>query len=126
MNWYLKVVKDNYVNFSGRARRTEYWMFTLFNVVFGIGLGFLDVASGTYYVNPATGQGAGLIGTIYSFAVLLPSLAVAVRRLHDVGKSGWYLLLVLTIIGAIPVLIWQVSDSASGENDYGPNPKEID
>lgn len=124
MNWYLKVVKDNYVNFSGRARRTEYWMFTLFNVIFSIGLMFLDVALGTSGQGP--GEGYGLIGTIYSFAVLLPSLAVSVRRLHDVGKSGWYLLLVFTIIGIIPVFIWQVSDSASGENDYGPNPKEID
>lgn len=120
MKWYLDVLK-NYAGFSGRARRKEYWMFTLFNIIISFVLGFVDGMIGS--VNPTVGIGA--LGGIYSLAVLIPSLAVSVRRLHDVGKSGWMLLIALIpIIGAIWLLVLMVSDSKPEENQYGPNPKE--
>jgi uncharacterized membrane protein YhaH (DUF805 family) len=105
MNYYLKVIQ-NYATFNGRARRKEYWMFVLFNMIasfiFGFIGGLLDFP---------------LLANIYSLAVLLPSLAVAVRRMHDVGKSGWYVL--------IPIynFILCVTEGESGENQYGPDPK---
>jgi len=105
MNYYIKVLQ-NYANFNGRARRSEYWYFVLFNFLISIVLGFIGGAIGFE-----------LIGTLYSLAVLLPSLAVAVRRMHDVGKSGWFIL--------IPIynLILACTDSQAGDNEYGPNPK---
>ena len=110
MDWYLKVLK-NYAVFDGRARRKEYWMFVLFNMVFIFVLGFLDGI-----------LSAGFLVVLYYLVVLLPWIAVAVRRLHDVGKSGWFLL--------IPIynLILAVTDGDVGENEYGPDPKnpEID
>jgi uncharacterized membrane protein YhaH (DUF805 family) len=105
MNWYLKVLQ-NYVTFSGRARRKEYWMFVLFNLIVSIVIGII----------------AGLIrfpllGNLYSLAVLLPSIAVGVRRMHDCGKSGWFLL--------IPIynLVLACTEGDQGENEYGPDPK---
>ena len=106
MEWYLKVVRDNYANFNGRARRKEYWMFVLFNAIIGTAIAFIGGFVGFY-----------LLGTIYNVAIIIPSIAVAVRRMHDVGKSGWFLL--------IPIysFILAVSDSEAAENKYGPNPK---
>ena len=110
MNWYLDVLKK-YAVFTGRARRKEYWMFYLFNMIASFLLGFID----------------GLIGiqalsTIYMLAVIVPSLGVAIRRMHDVGKSGWFAL--------IPIynLILALTEGEKGENSYGPDPKaeEID
>lgn len=121
MNWYLKVLKQ-YTDFSGRARRKEYWMFVLFNVIFAIIAAILDNALGI----AIKGIGYGPIYGLYALVVLLPGLGVAVRRLHDVGKSGWMILVVLIpIIGAIWLLVLLVSDSVPGENKYGPNPKEV-
>lgn len=113
MQWYLKVL-SNYVGFSGRARRQEYWMFVLINVIISIVLGILDAIMGTN----------SLLNGLYSLAVLLPSLAVTVRRLHDTGKSGWWLLIsLIPIIGAIILLVFTCLDSEPEENQYGPNPK---
>ena len=121
MNWYLKVLRQ-YADFNGRARRQEYWMFVLFNVIFGIVAMVLDNILGL--ANPMVGYGP-LYG-IYSLAVLIPGLAVAARRLHDVGKSGWMLLIALIpLIGGIWLLVLLVGDSQPGENQYGPNPKEV-
>lgn len=121
MNWYLAVLK-NYAGFSGRARRKEYWMFALFNIIFVAVAVILDNLVGT----AIDGIGYGLFYFLYLLAVLIPSLAVAVRRLHDVGKSGWMILIgLIPIIGAIWLLVLYVSDSQPGENQYGPNPKEI-
>ncbi len=111
MEWYTKVLK-NYVTFSGRARRKEYWMFFLFNfiisIVFGIVTGIIGLPELAY---------------LYSLAVLLPSIAVGVRRLHDTGRSGWWLLIGLVpLIGAIVLIIFFVQDSLE-ENQYGDNPK---
>ena len=121
MNWYLKVLK-NYAVFSGRARRKEYWMFTLFNIIFSIIAIILDNILGTAIEN----VGYGLFYFLYVLAVLIPSLAVSVRRLHDVGKSGWMILIALIpIIGGIWLLVLMATDSNPGENQYGSNPKEV-
>ena len=120
MDWYLKVLKQ-YADFNGRARRKEYWMFVLFNVIISIVLTFIDLAIGT-----STGTGSGMLGSLYSLAVLIPGIAVGVRRLHDIGKSGWMLLVVLIpLIGAIWLIVLFARDGDPGENEYGPNPKEI-
>ena len=113
MNWYLDVLKK-YADFKGRARRKEYWMFVLFNVIISIVIS----AVGALIEMP-------LLGNLYSLAVLLPGLAVGVRRLHDINKSGWYILIALIpLIGAIWLLILLAKEGDVGENQYGPNPKE--
>ena len=118
MNWYLEVLKK-YAVFSGRARRKEYWYFVLFNVIIAVVLGGVDRVIGTSH-----GAGTGLLGSIYSLAVLLPGIAVTVRRLHDTDRSGWWLLIgLIPIIGAIILFIFVLGDSTPGENQYGPNPK---
>lgn len=112
MEWYLKVLK-NYAVFSGRARRKEYWMFVLINMLVAIILGFIDGATGMI----DTASGNGMTSSIYQLAVVIPSIAVGVRRMHDVGKSGWFLL--------IPIynFILAITDGETEENAYGPNPK---
>lgn len=113
MNWYLDVLKK-YADFKGRARRKEYWMFVLFNVIISIVISSV----GALIEMP-------LLGNLYSLAVLLPGLAVGVRRLHDINKSGWYILIALIpLIGAIWLLILLAKEGDVGENQYGPNPKE--
>ena len=120
MNWYLKVLKQ-YADFSGRARRKEYWMFVLFNMIFAIVAMILDNVLGI----AMEGIGYGPLYGLYVLAMLIPGLAVAVRRLHDVGKSGWMILIALIpLIGAIWLLVLMVADSNPGENQYGQNPKE--
>lgn len=119
MNWYLEVLKK-YAVFGGRARRKEYWFFALFNVIIIIALSFIDVSAGLYDID----SGFGLLSGLYSLAVLLPSIAVAVRRLHDIDRSGWWLLIaIIPLIGGIVLLVFAVLDSTPGDNQYGPNPK---
>jgi uncharacterized membrane protein YhaH (DUF805 family) len=109
----MKVLK-NYTGFQGRARRKEYWMFVLFSAIVSIVLAIIEGIIGSQ--NVLTG--------LYSLAVLLPSLAVGVRRLHDTGRSGWWLLLCLIpIIGSIIVLVFTCQDSEPTANRYGLNPK---
>lgn len=133
MNWYTKVLKQ-YVDFSGRARRTEYWMFTLFNVVISIVLAVVDgLVFGTGSFSAMSGAGSvgfsanlGVLGTIYTLAVLLPSLAVGVRRLHDTNRSGWWLLIGLVpIVGAIVLLVFFATEGTRGANSHGPDPKAV-
>ena len=113
MEWYLKVVRDNYANFNGRASRQEYWMFNLFNFIFTIVVGFIDVF-----------LSLGFLSLLYVLAILIPGLAVLVRRLHDVNKSGWWFFInFIPIIGAIWMLILLCTDGNPGENSYGPSPK---
>ncbi|WP_309043622.1 DUF805 domain-containing protein [Marinobacter sediminicola] len=120
MNWYLQVLKK-YAIFNGRARRAEYWWFVLFNIIISLALGAIDGVTGTF----SPEAGLGLLGGLYTLAVLLPSLAVTVRRLHDTGRSGWWFLMVFVpLIGAIVLLVFMVLDSKPGQNQYGPNPKE--
>lgn len=121
MNWYLGVLK-NYVGFSGRARRKEYWMFALINLLIMFVLVMIDRLTGTM----SSTVGAGLLSGVYSLAVLLPSIAVAVRRLHDTSRTGWWLLLVFVpIIGGLVLLVFMLLDSTPGENQYGPNPQGV-
>lgn len=118
MNWWLTAMKK-YVDFSGRARRTEYWMFVLFNIIFGIVAIVLDNMLGT-----ATEDGYGVLYSLFALAIVLPTWAVTVRRLHDVGKSGWWIFIsLIPIIGGIWLFILTVTDSQIGDNQYGPNPK---
>jgi len=113
MNWYLEVLKK-YAVFSGRARRKEYWMFFLSNVIILFVLGFVEGLAGS----------PGIVGMLYSLGVLIPSIAVSVRRLHDTDRSGWWLLIGLVpLIGAIVLLVYMVQDSKLDENQYGSNPK---
>lgn len=119
MNWYIDVLKK-YAVFSGRARRKEYWFFFLFNLIISIILGVIDNATGTF--DPETG--VGILGTIYLLAVLIPAIAVTVRRLHDTGRTGWWILIsFIPLIGAIVLLVFLVFDSEPESNQYGPNPK---
>jgi len=123
VNWYIKVLK-NYAVFSGRAGRKEFWMFFLFSFIFGlvaflIGLGIELLTFAVFH--------RGTLSILYGVAVFVPGLAVAVRRLHDVGKSGWYYFIILIpIAGPIWLLVLLCRDSQSGENKYGPNPKKED
>ncbi|WP_417659408.1 DUF805 domain-containing protein [Pseudidiomarina sp.] len=119
MNWYIAVLKK-YAVFTGRARRSEYWFFVLFNVIISLVLGFIDgfLALG----DPEAG--IGLLSVIYGLAVLIPSIAVGVRRLHDTDRSGWWLLIsLIPLIGGIVLLVFFVLDGTPGENRFGPNPK---
>ncbi|HMR18381.1 MAG TPA: DUF805 domain-containing protein [Sphingobacterium sp.] len=120
MEWYLKVVRDNYANFNGRARRKEYWMFVLVNVIISVILGLID---GIFGLSIGGNAGAGVLGSIYALAVFVPGLAVAVRRLHDTGRSGWNYLWVLTCIGIIYVLYLMIIEGDQGQNEYGADPK---
>jgi len=120
MSWYLKVLQ-NYFTFSGRARRKEYWFFILFHMIFLFVLAILDASLGTM----AAG-GAGVLSAIYGLAILIPSIAVSVRRLHDIGFAGWwYLIISIPIVGAIVLLVFHVLDSEPGDNRFGPNPKLV-
>ncbi len=119
MDWYLKVLKQ-YADFNGRSRRKEYWMFVLINIGVGFVVGFIDGLTGT-----VGAYGIGLLGGIYNLAILVPSIAVGVRRLHDIGKSGWMLLVgLIPLIGWIWLIILLATEGEEGENEYGPNPKE--
>jgi len=119
MNWYFDVLKK-YATFGGRARRKEYWMFTLFSLIITIGLTVLDGVTGML----VPGAGIGLLSGIYSLAVLIPTLAVAIRRLHDTNRSGWWLLIsLIPLIGMIVLLVFFVSDTKPEENRFGENPK---
>jgi len=102
MEWFLKVVRDNYANFDGRATRQEYWMFYLFYMIFSFGAGVIDGLTGL-----------GFISILFTFALIIPSIACGIRRMHDVGKSGWFLL--------IPIynLILLVTSSDPNTNQYG-------
>ncbi|MGL4249731.1 MAG: DUF805 domain-containing protein [Aeromonas sp.] len=115
MNWYISVLKQ-YAVFSGRARRTEYWMFVLFNVIVMLSLGMVDRLIGS----------EGVISGIYSLVLLLPSLAVAVRRMHDTDRSGWWLLIVfIPLIGSLIFIYFMVCKGQQGPNRFGDDPKVV-
>lgn len=121
MKWFIKVLKQ-YADFKGRARRKEYWMFVLFYSIFLIITSILDITLGIDF----GGTGTGPITLLFYLVILIPGLAVTVRRLHDVGKSGWMILInFIPIIGGIWLLVLLLTNSNQGENKYGANPKEI-
>ncbi len=117
MKWYIKVLK-NYIIFKGRARRKEYWFFILFNIIFMFLALIIDIMFGTIK-DP---ENPGIIFSIYSIAVILPSISVSVRRLHDIGKNGWYLLISLLPFGSIILIGEFIKKGISKENKYGIDP----
>lgn len=114
MNNYLSVLK-NYVGFEGRARRAEFWQFVLVSVIISIVLDILDAAIGSL-----------VLGGLYSLAVLLPSLAVLARRLHDTNRTAlWILIGLIPVVGAIILIVFAAAEGNSGPNQYGPDPKAL-
>jgi uncharacterized membrane protein YhaH (DUF805 family) len=123
METFLNVLKNKYADFDGRARRNEYWMFVLFNVIITI-IGYAISLFGIFLESAAL----GILGTAFLFitglGLLIPSLAVRVRRLHDTNRSGWLLLIgLIPFIGFIILLVFLVSEGTQGPNNYGPDPK---
>ena len=119
MHWYFEVLKK-YVAFSGRAGRPEFWWFFLINLIVSIVLTVIDIQLGLL-----AASGIGIASTIYSLAVLLPSLGVAVRRLHDTDRSGWWMLIALIpLIGLIVLLVFFIMTGTPGDNRHGSNPAE--
>ncbi|MFH1084426.1 MAG: DUF805 domain-containing protein [Chloroflexota bacterium] len=111
MNWYIGVLKK-YAVFSGRARRKEYWMFVLFNIVAAVILSLVESL-----VRGGSGSASNTLVSIYQLAVLLPTIGVAVRRMHDTDHSGWWLLV------PIANLIFALTAGTQGDNRFGPDPK---
>lgn len=112
-NW-KKVVLENYANFDGRARRQEFWYYALAGLIIGVGFNILGQISSIF----------SILSVLYGLAVLVPGIAVSVRRLHDIGKPGILLLLILIpCVGFIILIVWAAQDSQRGPNEYGPSPK---
>ena len=114
VEYWKKVVLENYANFQGRARRAEFWWFTLVNIIAAVVLSILIQVSGIFWV----------LYAIYVIGLIVPSIAVAVRRLHDTDKSAWYLLIYLIpFVGWIVMIVFYATDSTRGTNQYGVSPK---
>ncbi len=123
MNYYLAVF-NKYAVFNGRAQRAEYWCFFFSYIIISFVLGaFGGLSAG--FISEEVGMGFLVLGGLYFLAVLIPGIAVTVRRLHDTNRSGWWLLLSFVPLGPIVLLVFMASDSQPSENKYGPNPKEI-
>jgi len=119
MYWYLQALKQ-YAVFRGRSHRPEFWYFVLFNIIISLVLMMVDNILGTF--DPESN--AGLLNGLYTLAVLIPSIAVMVRRLHDSGRSGWWVLIGLVpLIGFVVLLIFAVLAGTPGPNQYGPDPR---
>ncbi|MBO5136627.1 MAG: DUF805 domain-containing protein [Clostridia bacterium] len=113
MNWYIHTIK-NYFNFSGRARRKEYWMFSIISAVITLLLSIIDSLIGIQ-----------LLTSLYSLFVLIPNLSVSFRRIHDINKSAWWFLIsFIPVIGAIVLLIFSFLPGTIGANKYGDDPKD--
>lgn len=119
MKWFMKALKQ-YADFNGRARRKEYWMFVLFYYLFIILASIIDTSLGLAF----EGTGVGIVTTLFMLITLIPGIAVGVRRLHDIGKSGWmWLVGLIPLVGAIWLLVLFATNGNLGENKYGANPK---
>ena len=113
MNWYTKCFQ-NYATFEGRARRKEYWMFALFNFIIAFAWGFVEGLLGI----------GGFISGLYGLVALLPGISVSVRRMHDIGKSGWWLWIgLIPLVGAIVLLVFACTEGTRGPHMYGDDPK---
>jgi len=122
MNWFLKVLKQ-YADFKGRARRKEYWMFVLISTIISYLIMGIDYALNFVYTTDM-GSSFYYMNSLYSLFVLIPSFAVLVRRLHDIGKSGWFFFIIfIPIIGIIWLLVLLCKNGDEGENKYGVDPK---
>ncbi len=125
MEWYLMVWRK-YAEFTGRSRRKEYWMFTLVNIVVALVLELLAFESFTTTRGSATGALFAILIAVYGLAALIPSLAVCARRLHDIGMSGWLMLIgLIPGLGGVALIVLCALDGNPGPNRYGPNPKVI-
>jgi uncharacterized membrane protein YhaH (DUF805 family) len=121
MNWYLEALRK-YAVFDGRARRMEYWMFVLFNCLIVVVLSVVDTVVGIF----SLGNSIGALTGLYWLVVLVPSIAVTVRRLHDTDRSGWWALLaLLPLLGTIVLFVFCVLDGTPGPNRFGENPKAV-
>lgn len=121
MNWYLEALRK-YAVFDGRARRMEYWMFVLFNCLIVVVLSVVDTVVGLF----SLGNSIGALTGLYWLVVLVPSIAVTVRRLHDTDRSGWWALLaLLPLLGTIVLFVFCVLDGTPGANRFGENPKAV-
>jgi uncharacterized membrane protein YhaH (DUF805 family) len=121
MSWFVLALKK-YANFTGRSQRSEYWYFVLFYLLIFVALCLVDWLVGTF----SPSNEIGLLSGIFSLAMIVPSIAVAARRLHDTDRSGWWQLLsLIPLIGVIVLIVFLAQDSKPGENKYGPNPKMI-
>ena len=124
MNWYLKCLKQ-YIDFWGRARRKEYWMFTLWNVVITLFLAALAAIGTEIGSDSFVSYIPMVLYLLYGLFILIPSFTVSVRRLHDIGKSGWWILIgLIPLIGSIILLVWYCTEGQRCENEWGPDPKE--
>jgi uncharacterized membrane protein YhaH (DUF805 family) len=113
MNWFIDVIKK-YAVFNGRARRKEYWMFVLFYILIYIGLFVVESLVGS----------PGILVLIFALGLLVPSIAVSIRRLHDTDRSGWWILIgFVPLVGGIVLLVFMCLDGTAGANQYGPDPK---
>ena len=126
--YFLDTIKNRYAKFDGRATRSEYWYFILFYFILALIVTLVDVL----VINPMLGltpeqaQQGGILQIILGLGLLIPTLALTIRRLHDIGKSGWWLLIALIpIIGALVLIYFYVQDSQAGSNIYGENPKGV-
>ena len=113
MNFQQAIVSgfQNYVNFNGRAARSEFWYWVLFVFLVNVAANIIDA-----------GVGTGIIGALVSLALFLPGIAVSVRRLHDLDRTGWWLLIAFTVVGVILLIVWDCMKGTSGSNQYGPDP----
>ena len=121
MNWYLEVLRK-YAVFEGRARRQEYWMFVLVNILIIVVLSVVDTVVDIF----SLGDSVGALTGLYYLVVLVPSIAVTVRRLHDTDRSGWWVLLaLLPLLGTIVLFVFCVLDGTPGPNRFGESPKAV-
>ena len=122
MDWMTLPLK-RYAEFSGRSRRKEYWMFVLFIIAVSVGIGIVEAILG---LSATIGDAYGPISLLFLLAIFVPSLAVQVRRFHDQGRSGWFVLLnFIPFIGTLIVLVFMCLDGTDGPNEYGPDPKAL-
>lgn len=121
MHWFTDVVLKKYADFTGRARRKEFWMFILFSFIISIVLSIIDRALGLTY---GYKDNSGVLSSIFSLAILVPTLAVAVRRMHDTNRSGWWIAInLICCIGWIWFIVLAAQEGTPGDNQYGPDPK---
>lgn len=122
MYWFIKAMKQ-YADFKGRAQRAEYWYFSLFYILIYVAALFIDEVLGTKSQHKG---GTGLVTFLTIAALLVPALAVGARRMHDIGKSGWWLLIsMIPIIGSLMFIAFAVRDSEPGPNRFGASPKQV-
>jgi uncharacterized membrane protein YhaH (DUF805 family) len=121
MNWFLMGLK-RYTDFSGRSRRSEYWYFFLIYLIIVFALVFLENG---FSFTPGKSAVAGVLSSIFMLAMLIPSLALSIRRLHDIGKSGWWLLLCLIPVVGFALIYFACLDGEAESNRFGANPKAV-